>query len=52
LRFLIEHQSQLVGTHLVEFGPYLEQLQSTLPEILEASLPELPSIGQPGVPAG
>jgi hypothetical protein len=51
LRFLIEHQSQLVGTHLVEFGPYLEQLRSTLPEILEASL-QLPSIGQPGVPAG
>ncbi|HEY3479007.1 MAG TPA: hypothetical protein VGL02_08915 [Streptomyces sp.] len=24
LRFLIDHQSQLVGTHLLEFGPYRE----------------------------
>jgi hypothetical protein len=24
LRFLIEHQSELVGTHLLEFGPYRE----------------------------
>jgi hypothetical protein len=46
LRFLIEHQSELVGTHLLEFGPYRETyLRSGLREIPDTSWPAPPPAG-------